>query len=268
MPDEHDGVRYELRDGIAWITLDRPERRNALTRHIMTTALPEAWARFSEDGDARVAVITGAGDQAFCAGMDLNEASETRYRASESGATPPEQRPVRVSPRMCEVWKPVIAAVNGVCTGVAIQLVTDCDIVVASDTAYFSDARVSVGLMPALGAAELTRVMPLHEALRLMFMGRHGRLTAERAYQIGFVNELVPPAELLPAAERVARTIMENAPLAVRLAKMAAWQGLDVGLAEAKTHARALNEAHPTAEDVREGARAFVEKRRPDWKLR
>jgi len=88
MPDEHGGVRYELRDGIAWITLDRPERRNALTRHIMTTVLPDAWARFSEDAGARVAIITGAGDQAFCAGMDLNEASETRYRASETGAAP------------------------------------------------------------------------------------------------------------------------------------------------------------------------------------
>lgn len=265
MSDEE--IRYEVRDRVAWITLNRPERRNALTRRMMTIDLPAVWERFKEDDEAFVGVITGAGEQAFCAGMDVKEASD-RYAEDAQRDAEVERLPVRVSPRMNEVWKPVIAAVNGVCTGVAMQLVADCDIIVASTDAYFSDARTSVGLVAALGSVEMSRAMPLHESLRLMLMGRHGRLTAERAYQFGFVNELAPPDELEAKVSEVAHAVMLNAPRAVRVTKMAIWQGLDRGLEEGKLHARALADANPTAEDVREGTRAFVEKRAAEWKLR
>ena len=260
-------IRYELRDEIAWITLNRPERRNALTSHNMTVDLPEAWRRFSEDDGARVAIVTGAGDRAFCAGMDVKERAEGFSRAAdgEESAAP---APVRVSPRANQVQKPVIGAINGVCTGVGMQIAADCDLLIASEDASFSDARASVGLMPALGAVELSRTMPVHEALRLLFLGRHAWLTAERAYQIGFVGELAPPGELHAAAERLARVVMQNAPRAVRLAKQAVWDGLDRGLAEGMAHARELSAANPTTEDVREGAQAFVERRAPEWKLR
>ncbi len=260
-------IGYELREGIAWITLNRPERRNALTRRNMTVDLPEAWQRFSADDDARVAIVTGAGERAFCAGMDVKERAEGFSRASD-GEESQQSAPVRVSPRANAVAKPVIGAVNGVCTGVGMQIVADCDLLIASHDAYFSDARTSVGLVPALGVAELSRTLPVHEALRLLFLGRHGRLSAERAYQIGFVGELTPPGDLHAAAERLASVVMQNAPHAVRLAKQALWEGLDRGLAEGIAHAREISAANPTTEDVREGSQAFVERRAPEWRLR
>lgn len=260
-------ILYELRDRIGWITINRPERRNALTRHNMSVDLPDTWLRFEADEEARVAIISGAGEFAFCAGMDVKERAGAFARSADGGASE-QTRETRVSPRANGVTKPVIGAVNGVCTGVGMQIVADCDLLIASEDAYFSDARTSVGLVPALGAAELARAMPLHEALRLLFLGRHGRMTAQRAYQIGFVGELVPPGELLEAAEQLARTVMRNAPHAVRLAKQAVWESLDRGLADGMANARALSAANPTIEDVREGARSFVERRDPEWKLR
>lgn len=260
-------IRYERRERIGWITIDRPERRNALTRDNMSVDFPEAWRRFEADAEARVAIVTGAGEFAFCAGMDVKERAGAFERSADGGAS--EQRgETRVSPRANGVTKPVIGAINGVCTGVGMQIAADCDLLIASEAAWFSDARTSVGLVPALGAAELARALPLHEALRLIFLGRHGRLTAERAYQIGFVGELVPAGELRGAAERLARTVMRNAPHAVRLAKQAVWESLDGGLAEGMANARALAAANPTLDDVREGARAFVERRDPEWRLR
>ena len=259
-------IGYERRDEIAWITLNRPERRNALTRENMTVDLPAAWQHFSADDDARVAIVTGAGALAFCAGMDVKQRAEGFARASD-GEESQHRKPVLVSPRSNGVAKPVIGAVNGVCTGVGMQIVADCDLLIASEDAYFSDARTSVGLMPALGAAELARAMPLHEALRLLLLGRHGRLTAQRAYEVGFVGELAPPGELRAAAERLALVLMQNAPRAVRLAKQAVWESLDRGLAEGIAPARAIAAANPTTEDVREGSQAFVERRAPEWKL-
>ena len=183
---EHE-IGYELRERIAWITLNRPERRNALTRQNMTVDLPEAWQRFEADEEARVAIVTGAGTFAFCAGMDVKERAAGFSRAAD-GEESQHRAEVRVSPRANGVTKPVIGAVNGVCTGVGMQIVADCDLLIASEDAWFSDARSSVGLVPALGAAELARAMPLHEALRLLFLGRHGRMTAQRAFEVGFVG--------------------------------------------------------------------------------
>ena len=123
---EHE-IGYELRDRIAWITLNRPERRNALTRHNMTVDLPEAWQRFEADAEARVAIISGAGTFAFCAGMDVKERAAGFARAAD-GEESQHRAEVRVSPRLNGVTKPVIGAVNGVCTGVGMQIVADCDL--------------------------------------------------------------------------------------------------------------------------------------------
>jgi E-phenylitaconyl-CoA hydratase len=257
-------VDYEVRDGIALLTLNRPERMNALTRRNMTVDLPEAWTRFSADDDARVAIITGAGDRAFCSGMDVRESVERE--SSPGGAS--SDGAILVSPRANQVEKPVIAAINGVCAGVGVLLAADCDILLASTTASFTDTRTSVGLMAAMGSTELTRVMPVHEVLRLVMMGRSGRLTAERAYSIGFVTELAEPAELLAAARRVALAVLDNAPVAVALTKRAIWEGLDRGLGAAIENAETILHEHPTTDDMREGTRAFIEKRPPQWKLR
>ncbi len=232
---------------------------NSLTLRQMRVDVPALWQRFSDDDAALVAVITGAGDRAFCAGLDVRSAVD-----GDDGG----DGPILISPRANGVMKPVIGAINGVCTGVGVQLAADCDFLVASEEAYFSDARTSRGIMAAMGSVELTRVLPAHEVLRMTMLGAEGRLTAARAHQLGFVNELVPAEQLQSTVERLAAAVMLNAPLAVRLTNQAIWDGLDRGLADGIEHAWEILEANPTTEDMAEGTRAFVEKRRPEWKLR
>lgn len=260
-------IHYELVDGIAWITLNRPERMNALTQDNMRFDLPAVWTRFQEDDSALVAILSGTGERAFCTGMDVREAA----------VTPPEVRApgdrsagdaIRVSPRVNGVEKPVICAVNGICAGIGLQLALDCDILIASDNASFTDTRTSIGLMAAMGPMEMSRMVPLHELLRMVMTGKQGRLSAQRAFQIGLVSEVVAPAELSETAERLARAVLENAPAAVRLTKRAIWEGLNYGLAGAIDNASRILADNPTREDMVEGARAFAEKRKPQWKLR
>jgi enoyl-CoA hydratase/carnithine racemase len=259
-------ILYEVTDRIAWITINRPERMNALTQANLRVDFPAVWDRFNKDEDAWVAVVSGAGERAFCTGMDVREGAAT---------PPPEPAPgqraseaILVSPRVNEVWKPVIAAINGVCAGIGLQIMMDSDIAIASENASFADTRTSVGMMAAMGPVEMSRMIPLHELLRLVMTGRHGRMTAQRAYQIGMVSELVPPDELRAAAQRLAEAVLENAPAAVRLTKMAVWQGLNFGLAAAMENSARLLAENPTREDMIEGMRAFAEKRKPQWKLR
>lgn len=261
-------ILYELRDGIAWITLNRPERMNALTQANMTIDLPGAWQQFNTNDDALVAVITAAGERSFCTGMDVRERAEMTAGppSNQNGGGGSDE--IRVSPRANKVEKPVICAVNGACAGIGMQIATDCDIIIAADNAWFADTRVSVGLMAALGSVEMSRMIPLHELLRMVMTGRKGRMPAERAYQIGMVSEVVPFAELTAAAERVARAVLFNAPRAVRLTKMAIWQGLDMGLADAIENAKRILAENASGDDMIEGMQAFAEKRDPQWKLR
>ena len=259
-------ITYIVEKRVAWITINRPEKMNALTPDHMTEDLPAVWQRYKADDSADVAVVTGAGDKAFCSGVDVRAVAEQQARGEDSAKK--ASRSYLLSPLANEVWKPVIAAVNGACAGIAMNLVADCDLVVASETAYFMDARTSNGMMSAMGSIELTRVMPMHEALRLVMLGRHGRLTAQRAHQIGFVNELAAPAALRAAVQKLAESLMENAPMALRLTKMALWQGLEHNRRGALDNARAIMSANPTTADVKEGSLAFLQKRKPAWTLR
>src|SRR5581483_871446 len=182
-------------------TLNRPERMNALTQAMMREELPAIWERFNKDEDAWVAVVTGTGERAFCTGMDVREAAERPPFERPGGSASHE---IRVSPRVNGVQKPVIAAINGVCAGIALQLVADCDILIASENASFTDTRTGVGMMSAMGPIERSRMIPLHELLRMIMTGRQGRMSVERAYQLGFVSEIVPPSELAATAQRLA----------------------------------------------------------------
>lgn len=257
-------ISYAVENRIAWITINRPERMNALTPVQMTEVFPALWERYKKDDAADVAVVTGAG-RAFSTGIDVRQLAEDQA----SGKSSEKARDAfLLSPRFHDVWKPVIACVNGPCAGIAMLLAADSDMIVASEDAYFADARVSNGMMSAMGSIELTRVMPMHEALKLVMQGRHGRLTAQRAYQIGFVNELAPAAELRAVTRKLAESIMQNAPMAVRITKQAMWESYEHNRRAALDNARRIMLENPTTEDVQEGARAFIEKRKPNWKLR
>jgi enoyl-CoA hydratase/carnithine racemase len=257
------GVRYEVREGIAWITLDRPERGNSLTPP-MQRVFRAIWEEVRESLEIRVAVVTAAGERHFCTGFDVAEAEGDE--AEEVFANRPLADAVFWSPHQNRVWKPVICAVNGLCAGGGLHFVVDADVVLASRNAAFMDAHVNVGMVGALENVGLAKRLPLGTALRMTLQGRSFRLLAERAHQLGLVDELVAqPADLRPLAEQMARQMMEASPQALALSKQAVWGAVEQGYGAALEQAWALLRLHWQHPDFREGPRAFAEKRAPRW---
>ncbi len=252
-----DCVLYEVRDGaIAVITMNRLERRNAMSLE-MREKLRDAFLEFERDAALRVAILTGAGDQAFCAGMDLKEAAERKLQV-----TPP----IPILGDTIRVTKPVIAAVNGHTYAAGWLLAQMCDLCIASETAKFGITEAKVGRgFP--WAVPLLDMIPQRVALELLMTGR--TITARRAYEIGFVNAVVPAADLMPAAVALAQEIIANAPLTVAAAKeMVAMHG-EMGRTAALRWSRQMFEDKVyRSEDAIEGPRAFKEKRKPQWKGR
>ena len=258
-----DGVRFEVREGIAFITIDRPDRGNSLTP-AMQRIFRAIWAEVRESAEIRVAIVTAAGERHFSTGFDVAEAEGGD--AGEVFANRPLADSVFWSPHQNRVWKPVICAVNGLCVGGGLHFVVDSDIVLASENAAFMDTHVNVGMVGALENVGLAKRLPLGTALRMTLLGRRYRLPAARAHQLGLVDELVAtPAELLPLAEEMARQMMESSPQAMALSKQAVWGALEHGYATALEQAWALLRLHWQHPDFTEGPRAFVEKREPRW---
>jgi len=258
------GLRYEKRpDGIAVITLDRPAKGNSLTPSMMAV-FRAIWSEVRDDPAIRVAIVTAAGERHFCTGFDVGQA-EGEEAASVFDNRPLEQA-VHWSPHQNRVWKPVICGVQGLCVGGGLHFVVDADIVVASRNAAFMDTHVNVGMVGALENVGLARRLPLGSALRMTLQGRDFRMPAERAHQLGLVDELVEaPADVLPAALAIARSMLKNSPQAMALSKQAVWGGLERGYGEALDAAWNLLRLHWGHPDFREGPRAFGEKRAPRW---
>ena len=252
-------VRYEKRDRIAWITINRPEVMNAL-QPPANEELSRVWDDFASDPDMWVAILTGAGERAFSAGNDLKwTAQHGMPRMPKGGFGGIVLRD--------DIWKPTIAAVNGVALGGGLEIALACDIIIAADTARLGLPEPRVGLMAAAGGVHrLPRRIPLNVAMGMMLTGRH--VTAAEAHRIGLVNEVVPAKDLHAAAERWAREILECSPLSVQATKQAALQGLAKPVLEAMTAHYPLVQKLFTSEDVVEGPRAFAEKRKPVWKGR
>jgi len=260
-----EGMRYERRaDGIAIITLERPERGNALTPG-MHPVFRAIWSEVRDDDAIRVAIVTATGERHFCTGFDVSEAGSDEA-GDEIFADRPLAEAVHWSPYQNRVWKPVICAVNGLCVGGGLHFVVDADIVVAAETAAFMDAHVNVGMVGALENAGLAKRLPLGSALRMTLLGRHYRMPARRAYELGLVDELVQSsAGVLPAAIEMAEQMLENSPQAMALSKQAVWGSVEQGYTAALEHAWALLRRHWSHPDFREGPRAFTEKRPPRW---
>jgi enoyl-CoA hydratase/carnithine racemase len=258
-----EGVRYELADHVATITLDRVERGNSLTPR-MQPVFREIWAEVRDDPRVRVAILRSSGERHFCTGFDVSEAEGDD--ADEVFANRPLSDAVHWSPYQNRVWKPVICAVNGLCVGGGHHFVVDADIVVASRNAAFTDTHVNVGMVGALENVGLARRLPLGTALRMTLMGRAYRLSAERAWQLGLVDELVDtPADLDACARGMAEAMLANSPQAMALSKQAVWGAMERGYREALEQAWALLRLHWGHPDFREGPRAFGEGREPRW---
>jgi enoyl-CoA hydratase/carnithine racemase len=252
-----DVVRYESAGPVAWLTINRPEARNALSAAVRE-GLFAGVRRFSGDDDARVLVLTGAGDKAFCAGADLKEMADTGLKVP-----PPEMLPQ--FGRTIEVAKPVIAAVNGAAYAGGFLLAQSCDLCLAAEHATFAISEVKVG-RGAPWAAPLPWLIPPRVAMQLLLTG--DPITARRAHEIGLVNEVVPGGELRAAAQAMGERIAANAPLSVLAAKRTVGLIAELPLSQAFRAADELWEPVYLSEDAQEGPAAFREKRRPVWRGR
>lgn len=251
----NDEILFEVEDGgIAVITIDRPQARNAINSGVIE-GLRLAWQRFAGDAQLRVAILTGSGDKAFCAGMDLKQAAATGLRIPPRDMFPILGDAVKLD-------KPVIAAVNGVAYAGGFLFAQMCDLCVASDNALFGITEAKVGRgMP--WAAPLAQMLPQRIMMELLLTG--APMTAARAHQLGYVNAVVPLAELRDTALGMARTIAANAPLTVRAARELVYLSGEMGRSAALRAAYPLFDSVYLSEDAQEGPRAFAEKRAPRW---
>jgi enoyl-CoA hydratase/carnithine racemase len=247
-------VLYEVVDGVAWLTIDRPEARNALNASVRA-GLWDGVRRFNDDDDAGVLVLTGAGEKAFCAGGDLKEMAETAMEVP-----PPDFVPI--FGRNVEVPKPTIAAVNGVAYAGGFLLAQSCDLCIAADHARFAITEVKVG-RGSPWAAPLPWLIPPRVAMELLLTGEP--MSAERAHSIGLVNRVAPRAELREVAQATAQTILANAPLSVRAAKRTVYLGAQQALWD---EADRIWEPVYRSADAQEGPAAFREGRKPEWQGR
>jgi enoyl-CoA hydratase/carnithine racemase len=261
-------VDFERRGQTALITLNRPEKLNALDTGMMLR-LGEIWEEFRDDPGLRVAIVTGAGERAFCSGRDLAAGapgSPEHYRAAK-------ERGEEIPPAGSEftphnVWKPIIAAINGHCLAAGFALALACDIRIASENASIGTSAAKRGLLAGGGQIQrLARYVPFGRALEMLLVS--DAVDAQTALEIGLVNRVVPLPELLPTAFALAERICENAPLAVQATKEAAYRGVfDMDFeAGMKLEGEFYNKMLET-EDVLEGARAFQERRKPEFKGR
>jgi len=259
-------IRYEIDRRVATITLNRPDRLNAISPE-MARELRQAYAAAEADESVWTIVVTGAG-RAFCAGADVTDIPDDGrviYDEPYLSTYAQWEAPQEGTPPFRSMTKPIVVAVNGLCCGAGLDWVTTGDIVIASTQAEFFDPHVSIGLVSGREMARLARVLPTNIAMRLALTGRHERMPAQRAYELGMVSELVEPDALLARAHEIADTVNRNAPLAVRGTRLAIRKGLDLPLNEAEIMAEAFRERVVRTDDAREGPAAFVEKREPNW---
>lgn len=263
-----DTIKLERKGRVITITLDRPETLNAYNQ-AMKEELRAAWTEVRDDPDTWCAIITGAG-RAFSSGADVGSLEKRDFRKVDRFRELAMIETIRdlPTPRRMGVMKPVIAAVNGVCNGVLLDLVTESDIPIASENASFLDSHVSLGFVSSHEIVNLTRRIPVAPAMRMALLGSKERMSAQRAYELGLVTEVTSPEELIPRAEELAALICENAPLAVWATKLGIQRGLGLPVEQAEEIAAGYLEIGEQTEDHEEGPRAFGEKRKPVWKGR
>jgi len=261
-------IRFEVDDRVATITLNRPERKNAMNQQLKDE-LREAWRRVKADPDIWVAIITGAGD-AFSSGADVESLATGGFTKADRWRELAMMEGVAElpTPRRQRVHKPVIAAVNGVVAGFSLDLVTESDIPIASEKATFVDPHVSIGYVSSHEMVNMARRVPVAVCLRMALLGSRERMSAQRAYEVGLVTEVVPHETLMARARELAAMILTNSPLAVWGTKMGILQGLGLPIPQAEEIAVGYLEVVEQSEDHKEGPRSFVERRKPQWQAR
>jgi enoyl-CoA hydratase/carnithine racemase len=263
----YETILYEVKDRIATITFNRPDRLNALSE-LMLKELADAYSRAEGDDEVWTLIVTATG-RAFCTGAEVE-------KIPEDGKVPHEGRylssyeeweaPQEATPPFRTMAKPIVVAVNGICCGAGMDLVTTGDISIAAENATFFDPHVSIGLVSGREMVRVARTIPINVAMRMALLGKHERLSAQRAYELGFITEVVAPDQLGARARQLAELVNRNAPLAVRGTRLAIRKGLGLPLHEAEILAESFRERVLHTEDSLEGPRAFLEKREPVWR--
>ena len=260
---EYETLIVERQGPVGWLINNRPDQLNAMNA-AMREEFADAWIELDRDPEVRVIVHTGEG-RAFQTGVDVREIASDgvgmeRYRESV------ENWDLHFTSWHQDVWKPVITAVNGICAGGGFHWVADADIVIAASDAQFFDPHVSIGQVVALEAIGLIRKMPAEAVMRMALVGRYERMSAQRAYELGMLSEVVdPPERLRERAQELAETIAKNSPAAMAATKRALWGALELGLTDAcKAGAKDLVSlwGHP---DQTEGPASFADKREAVW---
>jgi len=271
-PERFETIRVDVADHVCRVTLDRPEVLNAFNDR-MRSEIRSTWRALRTMDEARVVVLAAAGEKAFCAGVDRSEdlvalegaggklyGTSNNYMYDDPGDD--------IGPKACDLWKPVIAAVNGICCAGAFYLVAESDIVIAAENATFFDPHVTYGMAAVYEPMKLVPRMPLGEVLRLALVGNHERMTAQTAQRVGLVSEVVPPAELGDAADRLAKIIASQPPDAVQGTLRAVWAASDMGRLDALAMAPSILTAGTSVDALAEGQAAFSEGKRNEPRLR
>jgi enoyl-CoA hydratase/carnithine racemase len=248
-------IRYEAAEGVATITLDRADRYNAFTE-VMCDEMAATWAHIREDHDVRAVVLTGAGDKAFCTGIDRDEipADEGSFSFDAFTYVDPGGR---LGPRANECWKPVVAAVNGMACGGAFYLLGESDIIIAADHATFFDPHVSYGMPAVFEPTLMLHRMPFGEVVRMTLMGNHERISAARALEIGLVTEVTPAAGLQAAAQRIAAAIAAQPATAMQASLRTLWAARELTRRQALDLGNTFLNLAMTQEAVAEGQAVF-----------
>ena len=269
--DSLETLLYEERDGVAIVTLNRPDVHNAFNR-AMERELQHVWRSLRGNDDIRSVVLTGAGEKAFCTGIDRDESiseyledptGEQRGESAGRVSTPFmfNDPGVFINPKQNDLWKPVVAAVNGMACGGAFYMLGESDIIIAAEHATFFDPHVSYGMVAGFETVHLLQKLPFGEMLRIALLGGHERMSAGRAHQLGLVSEIVPATELLERALWVANAIAMSPALAVQGTLRAAWLAHEVTRREAVAQISLLVSLGTTYENIEAGQESFHGKR-------
>jgi len=272
---DYETLLYEERNGVAWVTMNRPDRLNAFNS-LMQRELHDCWRKLRRHDDVRCVVLTGAGEKAFCTGIDRMEQmggdtdETTDADVVGSGSTPfmfndPGDN---IGPKSSDMWKPVIAAVNGMACGGAFYMLGEVEFIIASDNATFFDPHVTYGMTAAFEPIHMSGRMPFGEIMRLSLLGNFERLSAARAHEVGLVSEVVPQAELHDAVTWAAENIAAQPQLAIQGTVRAIWAARELSNRQAVGLGYAFVAMGSDQESLAEGQKLFESGKRVEWRLR
>ncbi len=277
--DTYETLLYEEDDGVAVVTLNRPEVHNAFDQQ-MQAELRAMWQALRRNDNVRSIILTGAGEKAFCTGIDRAESIEQGYLIDEerrlkmANRTGPVSTPfqyndpgININPKENDLWKPVIAAVNGMACGGALYLLGESDIIIAAEHATFFDPHVTYGMVAGFESMHLLQKLPFGETMRVVLLGAHERMSAERAHQMGLVSEITPLAELMERAMWVARAIASAPVYAIQGTVRSVWMAHELSRRDARAQVSSFVSLGTQFENIAEGQETF-QAPRPKWRLR